>query len=79
MTPDQYHRMLLGIDSVIEVFKEAKGNLTPEDTELKFQLALMRAHVLRAESGHPFPSQPPSKASDSLSKTDEITQAPWQR
>jgi hypothetical protein len=71
--------MLLGLDAVLEVFKEAKGTLTPDELELKFQLALMRAHVLRAESGHPFPAVPPSQLSrNEIQAAADPTPAPWQ-
>ena len=78
MTPEQYHRMLTGIDGVLAAMQGPPGTLTTEDIELKLQLTLMRAHILRAESGHPFPSRPPK--SDPAFRPDpdpEVTTLPW--
>ncbi len=72
MSPEQYHRILTGLDEVLEVFKAPGVNLSPEDQELRLQLVLARAHSLRAESGHPFPSQPPSPRVD-----PDLTIAPF--
>lgn len=76
MTPEQYHQVLIGLDRALFMFHEAATTLTPDDIEIRMQIATIRARVLGAESGHPFPLNTPN----SLLQTDadpELTRAPF--
>lgn len=55
MTPSQYHQVLLALDRVLVVFKDAESDVTSDDLKLILEVSKLRAKVLRAESGHPFP------------------------
>lgn len=77
MTPDQYHQVLIGLDRALFVFHEAANDLTADDAQLKMQIALLRAQVLRAESGHPFPLQPANVAARGSDADPDITRAPF--
>ncbi len=58
--PVDYHRILVGLDRLLAIFDEPDVIITPDDVLLRNRLLLARAHSLRAESGHPFPSAPVS-------------------
>ncbi len=78
MTPEQYHRMQVGLDKALTVMHESPASLTTEDIELKLQLTLTRAHVIRAESGHPFPLHKPKPIETFKADPDpELTTLPW--
>ena len=74
MTPEQYHQLLVGLDRALFVFHEAEGDVSPDDQRLRQQIAVIRAQVLRAESGHPFPFGQPSEAEND----PDLTRMPWQ-
>jgi hypothetical protein len=77
MNADQYHEVLLGLDRVLDLFDRPGVYLSPDDTNLQLRLRLLRSDVLKAESGHPFPSF--TDPSFLLRDPDpDLTRAPWQ-
>src|SRR4051812_26076497 len=57
MTPSQYHKILCSLSQAELHFESSSADWTPEDRELYKALRVVRAEVLRRESGHPFPTQ----------------------
>lgn len=56
MSPAEYHGILLALTEAERRFEAGQANWTPEDREIYQLLRLVRAEVLKRESGHPFPS-----------------------
>lgn len=77
MTPDQYHQVLIGLDRALFVFHEAASEMTPDDEQLRMQIAIIRARILRAESGHPFPFDLPPGSAAVPDNDPDLTRAPF--
>ncbi|MES2695334.1 MAG: response regulator transcription factor [Verrucomicrobiota bacterium] len=55
MTADQYHRVLVSLTAAETEFEHSMADWTVDDRELYRAVRLLRAEVLKRESGHPFP------------------------
>lgn len=57
MNANEYHKALTALDRVLDVFHEPGVELSDGDRHLLYALELIRSEILKAESGHPFPSK----------------------
>jgi hypothetical protein len=75
MHPNEYHRILVGLDQALFAFQEAEAHLSPDDRRVRGEIELIRSEILKAESGHPFPflRRPASEEE----ADEEITRVPW--
>lgn len=82
---DCYNTVRVALDQALHVFQTAPAELSDADQQLLWQLEQIRSKVLRAESGHPFPSStttpfvsrsPESTVSSMAPSADSSTEAP---
>jgi hypothetical protein len=74
MHPNEYHRVLVGLDQALFAFQEASDHLSAEDHRVRNELELIRSEILKAESGHPFPFRRNAPDED---LDAENTRSPW--
>jgi CheY-like chemotaxis protein len=68
MTPDQYHRILVALDVVLESFEAPLITLSSEEAKIQYELRVIRSKILKAESGHPFPFNSPELPPESVER-----------